>query len=214
MACIYIYVGQILVENRWNLELAVAMITRIKDGDVYCEQCDVNFEAPILKLVMLLVERRPRWHRDLLLKRALGQYSILTIDIIFAIFKRQMKQTDPSTQIGEDQMALGAMVVRIANVFPEWETKSELMAMERGMEQAIISFDEKKRCSSKEGICEFFRPVEGGSLCFVPKCEVGEWLTSETVDQVRLRMVQRGGAGEVDCMGTEGDFVETDGYGY
>lgn len=197
-----------LVENRWNLELAVVMITRIKDGDVCCEQCDVNFEAPILKLVMLLVEKRPRWHRDLLLERELGQYSILTIDIIFAIFKRQMKQTDLSTQIGEDQMALGEMVVRIANVFPEWETKPELMAMKRGMEQAVISFDESKRCPSTEGICEFFRPVDlqWGSLCFVPKYEIGEWLTPERVDQVRSLMGM-GTDADGNCMGT-------DGYGY
>lgn len=184
-----------MVENRWNLELAVAMITRIKDGNVCCEECDVNFEAPILKLVMLLVERRPRWYRDLLVERALGQYSILTIDIIVVIFEKQLEQTNPSMQIGEDQIALGGMVLRIANVFPEWETKAELTAMKRGLEKAIISFDERKRCPPKKGVCEFFRPVEEGSLCLVPNYEIGEKLTPEIVDQVRSCIIQQGAGG-------------------
>lgn len=191
-----------MVENRWNLELTVAMITRIKNGNVCCDECGVSFEAPILKLVMLLVERRPRWHRDLLLEKGLGQYSILTIDIIVAIFEKQLEHTSPSTQIREDQIALGGMVLRIANVFPEWETKSQLMAMRKELENAIISFDERKRCPPKKGVCEFFRPVEEGSLCLVPNYEIGEKLTPEVVDQVRSCITQQDAGGS--------DRTETD----
>lgn len=157
-------VGQILLENRWNLDLTVTMLRRIEKERMRCEECGVDFSGSVLNLIALLVERRPVWCKDLVKGSGMGRYSMLTVEMLEELFQRLLVQA--STESGTVSGRRDAeMVVKIVDGFPEWESKA--MDMRNRLGRVKEKFEEQ-RGGSELGFYGVYRPIEGLPFCLVP----------------------------------------------
>lgn len=154
-----VQVGQILLENRWNLDLVVAMLTRIEKDDMRCEACGVNFSGSVLNLVALLVETRPGWCKELVKGGGMGRYSMLTKEMLEELFNKLLVQ-GPELEV--DNTGKAKMVVRITEGFPEWASMAE--DMQNRLDRVKKEFVEE----SQGWFYGIYRPIEGLPFCLVP----------------------------------------------
>lgn len=148
-----------MLENRWNLDLAVTMLTRIEKDDMCCEVCGVNFSESALNLVALLVETQPGWCKDLVKGGGMGRYSMLTKEMLEELFNKFLVQ-GPELEV--DNSGKAKMVVRIAEGFPEWASMAE--DMRSRLDRVKKEFPEK----SEGWFYGIYRPIEGLPFCLVP----------------------------------------------
>ena len=90
---------------------------------------------------------------------------MLTIEILENMFETQLEETYETKQMEEDHRELAGMIVRIADVFPEWELK--VADMRRKLEIAKTIARERGRYTGL-GFYGVYRPIEGVPFCLVP----------------------------------------------
>lgn len=138
------------------------MLMRIEKDDMRCEDCGVDFSRSVLNLVALLVERRPRWCKDLVKGKGMGRYSVLTVEMLEELFRGLLAQgSEPETA---DKRGDTEMVVRIIDGFPEWASKAAEMRSRLNRAKKIGGEDEDDR----KGFYGIHRPVEAVPFCLVP----------------------------------------------
>lgn len=156
-----LHTGQVLLENRWNLDLAVTMLTRIKNDNMCCNDCGVDFSESILTLVALLVGRRPVWCKDLVKGGGMGRYSMLTLEILEAVFEKIIMSAE------SNRRGLAGLVVRVVMAFPEWEEKGQVMKRRVETIRKELGKGDGEG-ENEKGFYGIYRPIDGVPFCLVP----------------------------------------------
>jgi hypothetical protein len=146
--------GQSLLSSRWNLNLA-AKFCHLFDSSVEnitCPVCHSVLDSHITGILVLLLQTRPEWQKDMLKEMGLGKYSFLE----FQALEKKVIELMNNGRL-EDAEA----VLKVVETFVDWEAKAAVLRkkLERGIHAAGGA---KKVENSGTGWYRVVRLAEGG----------------------------------------------------